>query len=157
MQYKQEPQLQQWLDELIWAPGGRCGMPRRSCSPRIPPATSLLLTTQLAPTMQAVSRELTLISAYFVPTASGVEYCRGSAPVRGDGTHPHNSLEATDVPAVHGGYAPYRRELLEHGVRLFELRRQPQQEPSYSFLGESNPACTARRQCSIRKRYSSAR
>ena len=47
-----------------------------------------------------------------------------------------NSLEATDVPAVHGGYAPYRRELLEHGVRLFELP-QPQQEPSYSFLGES--------------------
>lgn len=49
-------------------------MPRRSCSPRGIPATSLLLTTQLAPTMQAVSRELTLISAYFVPTASGVEY-----------------------------------------------------------------------------------
>ena len=36
-----------------------------------------------------------------------------------------NSLEATDVPAVHGGYAPYRRALLEHGVKLFELRRQP--------------------------------
>jgi putative cardiolipin synthase len=36
-----------------------------------------------------------------------------------------NSLEATDVPAVHGGYAPYRRALLEHGVQLFELRRQP--------------------------------
>ena len=36
-----------------------------------------------------------------------------------------NSLEATDVPAVHGGYAPYRKALLEHGVRLFELRRQP--------------------------------
>jgi putative cardiolipin synthase len=36
-----------------------------------------------------------------------------------------NALEATDVPAVHGGYAPYRRALLEHGVRLFELRRQP--------------------------------
>jgi putative cardiolipin synthase len=36
-----------------------------------------------------------------------------------------NSLEATDVPAVHGGYAPYRKALLEHGVKLFELRRQP--------------------------------
>jgi putative cardiolipin synthase len=36
-----------------------------------------------------------------------------------------NSLEATDVPAVHGGYAPYRKALLAHGVKLFELRRQP--------------------------------
>ena len=36
-----------------------------------------------------------------------------------------NSLEATDVPVVHGGYAPYRKALLEHGVKLFELRRQP--------------------------------
>jgi putative cardiolipin synthase len=36
-----------------------------------------------------------------------------------------NSLEATDVPATHGGYAPYRKALLEHGVQLFELRRQP--------------------------------
>ena len=26
-----------------------------------------------------------------------------------------NALEATDVPAVHGGYAPYRQRLLEHG------------------------------------------
>ena len=53
-----------------------------------------------------------------------------------------NSLEATDVPAVHGGYAPYRRELLEHGVRLFELRRQPGDSGAggsgpYSFSGAS--------------------
>ena len=26
---------------------------------------------------------------------------------------------------MHGGYAPYRKALLEHGVQLFELRRQP--------------------------------
>ena len=87
--------------------------------------------------MQAVSRELTLISAYFVPTASGVEYLAERAGAGVTVRILTNSLEATDVPAVHGGYAPYRRELLEHGVRLFELRRQPQQEPSYSFLGES--------------------
>ena len=32
-----------------------------------------------------------------------------------------NSLAATDVAAVHGGYAHYRKNLLENGVRLFEL------------------------------------
>lgn len=34
-----------------------------------------------------------------------------------------NSLEATDVAAVHAGYAKRRRELLESGVSLYELRR----------------------------------
>ncbi len=38
-----------------------------------------------------------------------------------------NSLEATDVPAVHAGYAPYRLALLEHGVKLYELRADPDQ------------------------------
>ena len=33
-----------------------------------------------------------------------------------------NSLEATDVPAVHAGYAPYRMALLAYGVKLYELR-----------------------------------
>ena len=132
-----EQYQRQWLDELIWAPGeAMWDAPEKLLAEGIP-ATSLLLTTQLAPTMQAVSRELTLISAYFVPTASGVEYLAERAGAGVTVRILTNSLEATDVPAVHGGYAPYRRELLEHGVRLFELRRQPQQEPSYSFLGES--------------------
>ncbi|ESR00383.1 phospholipase [Stutzerimonas chloritidismutans AW-1] len=137
MQYKQRPQLQQWLDELIWAPGrAMWDAPEKLLAEGVP-ASSLLLTTQLAPTMQAVSSELTLVSAYFVPTDSGVDYL---ADRTGAGVTVRiltNSLEATDVPAVHGGYAPYREAMLELGVRLFELRRQPEQEASYSFLGES--------------------
>jgi putative cardiolipin synthase len=34
-----------------------------------------------------------------------------------------NSLEATDVAAVHAGYAKRRRPLLEAGVTLFEMKR----------------------------------
>jgi putative cardiolipin synthase len=34
-----------------------------------------------------------------------------------------NSLAATDVTVVHGGYARYRRPLLEAGVELWELKR----------------------------------
>jgi putative cardiolipin synthase len=33
-----------------------------------------------------------------------------------------NSLAATDVVAVHGAYAKYRKPLLESGVALYELR-----------------------------------
>ena len=33
-----------------------------------------------------------------------------------------NSLAATDVAAVHSGYARYRRDLLKSGIRLYELK-----------------------------------
>jgi putative cardiolipin synthase len=33
-----------------------------------------------------------------------------------------NSLAATDVPAVHGGYARYRKALLRAGIELHEIR-----------------------------------
>lgn len=38
-----------------------------------------------------------------------------------------NSLAATDVAAVHAGYARYRKPLLSGGVRLHELRAQADQ------------------------------
>ena len=43
-----------------------------------------------------------------------------------------NSLAATDVAAVHAGYAPSRRALLEAGVQLHELR------PSGGALAEQH-------------------
>ena len=36
-----------------------------------------------------------------------------------------NSLEATDVAAVHSGYAKSRVDLLKAGVKLFEMRKTP--------------------------------
>ena len=68
---------------------------------------------------------MVLASAYFVPGEPGLLYLTGRADAGVSVKLLTNSLEATDVPAVHGGYAPYRKALLEHGVRLFELRRQP--------------------------------
>ena len=45
-----------------------------------------------------------------------------------------NSLAATDVAAVHGAYANYRKRLLRNGVKLFEL--QPfSRQPSISVFG----------------------
>lgn len=68
-------------------------------------------------------QQLDLVSPYFVPSKEAAEaladIARGGAQVR----VLTNSLEATDVAAVHAGYAKWRRELLEAGVSLFELRR----------------------------------
>ena len=38
-----------------------------------------------------------------------------------------NSLAATDVLAVHGGYARYRKRLLRAGIELYELKRGGQE------------------------------
>ncbi|WP_159969227.1 phospholipase D family protein [Pseudomonas sp. 9Ag] len=126
-----------WLSDLIWAPGEALwDHPDKIEAPGIPDE-SLLLTTQLQPSMDGVRRSLTLISAYFVPTEQGADYLAEHASHGVAVRILTNSLEATDVPAVHGGYAPYRAELLKAGVRLFELRRQPDQETAYSLTGDS--------------------
>ena len=133
----QEPQLPQWLDELIWAPGAALwDHPDKIKASGIPDA-QLLLVTQLQPSLDAVTQEMTLISAYFVPTADGVAYLSRHAEQGVTIRILTNSLEATDVPVVHGGYAPYRAQLLEAGVQLFELRRQPDQDTSINLFGDS--------------------
>jgi len=78
-----------------------------------------------APLREAIDRaqqELLVVSPYFVPLKSGVE---GLCTLRERGVRTAvltNSLAATDVAAVHAGYAPYRKALLECGVELYEAR-----------------------------------
>lgn len=69
------------------------------------------------------TRELELVSAYFVPTDDGVKSFVALAESGVKVTVLTNALEATDVPAVHSGYAKRRKELLRGGVHLYELRR----------------------------------
>jgi putative cardiolipin synthase len=65
-----------------------------------------------------------LVSPYFVPGEFGVELFSGFAK-RGVRVRVlTNSLEATDVAAVHAGYARRRRALLQAGVTLYEMRAQ---------------------------------
>jgi putative cardiolipin synthase len=68
-------------------------------------------------------RQLDLVSPYFVPSEDAAQtlgdIARSGVQVR----VLTNSLEATDVAAVHAGYAKWRRELVAAGVSLFELRR----------------------------------
>src|SRR5690606_36990898 len=68
---------------------------------------------------------LDLVSAYFGPTAEGVEALAALARRGVEIRVLTTSLEATDVAVVHAGYAKRRKALLAAGVRLFELRRQP--------------------------------
>lgn len=125
MTYRTEPRMDAWRKELIWASSQALWDAPSKVLADGEPDPQLLLTTQLAPELEAVSKELIMISAYFVPGEPGLLYLTGRADAGVAVSFLTNSLEATDVPAVHGGYAPYRKALLEHGVQLFELRRQP--------------------------------
>ncbi|MBA1204056.1 phospholipase D family protein [Pseudomonas capeferrum] len=140
MAYRSKPRLDLWRKELIWAHGQALWDAPSKVLAKGEPDPQLLITQQLAPDLKEVHRELVLISAYFVPGEYGLRYLTSKADAGVSVKLLTNSLEATDVPAVHGGYAPYRRALLEHGVQLFELRRQPGDPGAsrLSFQGSSN-------------------
>ena len=125
MTYRAHPQLATWRKQLIWAHNKAMWDAPSKVLADGEPARALLMATQLRPELDRVNNELIMISAYFVPQKPGMDYLLGRADAGVDVRLLTNSLEATDVPAVHGGYAPYRKALLEHGVKLYELRRQP--------------------------------
>ncbi|MBS0569242.1 MAG: phospholipase D family protein [Proteobacteria bacterium] len=82
-----------------------------------------LMVTRLARILGGMERELYAISPYFVPTSRGTGFFCSRAR---EGLHVAvltNALEATDVLAVHSGYAKRRHKLLRAGVKLYELRR----------------------------------
>lgn len=76
----------------------------------------------IAAEIRAASREVLLISPYFVPGMGGTAALRALALQGAQVKVLTNSLAATDVAIVHSGYTKYRVPLLEAGVRLFELK-----------------------------------
>ncbi|AIR88744.1 phospholipase D family protein [Pseudomonas cremoricolorata] len=141
MEWQRKPRLDKWRNELIWAHAQALWDAPSKVLAKNEPDPQLLMTRQLAPDLKHVEHELILVSAYFVPGETGLLYLTGRADAGVTVKLLTNSLEATDVPAVHGGYAPYRRALLEHGVQLFELRRQPGDPSStrgLNFRGSSD-------------------
>jgi putative cardiolipin synthase len=87
-------------------------------------ASGGLLTERLPQAIGAPTSELELVSPYFVPGSDGVDAFAAMAGRGVKVTVLTNSLEATDVAAVHAGYAKRRKPLLEAGVKLFEMKRE---------------------------------
>jgi putative cardiolipin synthase len=88
----------------------------------------------LVAAMGGAGSELLIVSPYFVPRKEGTRYLvRGVE--RGIRTAVlTNSLAATDVAAVHTGYARQRRELLRGGVELYEMKRKAGSEEGRSQI-----------------------
>lgn len=83
---------------------------------------SQLMMSDLAREMGPPQESLHLVSPYFVPTDEGVAVFRGMEERGVEVRILTNSAAATDVLAVHSGYARQRKELLRAGVELFEMK-----------------------------------
>jgi cardiolipin synthase C len=80
------------------------------------------LANTVFPLLSSARSGLEIVSPYFIPGKAGTD---ALVEIAGRGSRVAvltNSLAATDVTAVHGAYARYRKPLVEGGVELFELK-----------------------------------
>jgi putative cardiolipin synthase len=91
----------------------------------------------LLPMLQSASKEVTVISPYFVP-GDEVTAAMSAAVTAGRQVRVlTNSLVANDVAAVHGGYSRYRKALLKGGVQLWEMKPVASGGSGSSVFGSS--------------------
>jgi putative cardiolipin synthase len=91
----------------------------------------------LLPILKSAEHSQTLISPYFVPGEKGTDFFVAGAKEGKQVRILTNSLAANDVAAVHGGYSTYRKDLLEGGVKLWELKPLPGAKAKASMFGSS--------------------
>lgn len=72
--------------------------------------------------MRSVRRELLITNAYIIPDATFMQDLRELVARGVQVRILTNSLASNDVPAVNAHYGPHRRDLLQAGARLHELR-----------------------------------
>jgi putative cardiolipin synthase len=76
----------------------------------------------IAEALRAARQEALVISPCFVPGEAGLALLAQLAARGFRVVVVTNSLAATDVAAVHGGYARYRRRLIAAGIALHEMK-----------------------------------
>ncbi|WP_042880275.1 phospholipase D family protein [Cupriavidus necator] len=79
-------------------------------------------TARLEKMISSAQKEVLLISPYFVPDYDGEAWLIALAKSGIRVRILTNSFAATDVSAVHAGYAPHRQALVAAGVELYELK-----------------------------------
>ncbi|WP_170003988.1 phospholipase D-like domain-containing protein [Pseudopontixanthobacter vadosimaris] len=112
-------QLEAGEVKLVWAPVTLISDPPEKVSQPRPGPISLL--GRLTAFLGEAQSELLIVSGYFVPTREGARAFAAMARRGVDVRVLTNSYASTDVGAVHAGYAHRRKQLVEAGVRLFEM------------------------------------
>jgi len=101
----------------------------------------------------AAQSQVLMTTPYFVPGKSGTEFLVGIAKRGVEVEALTNSLASTDEPAAHAGYAGRRRELLEGGVKLFELRPAVGGKQPATAFGTSSGVALHAKSIVVDKRY----
>jgi len=108
--------------QLTWVPATVLADAPAKIASAVAPELEVTIANNVSALMRSATKELIVISPYFVPGPDGVALMREL--VR-RGVHIRvltNSLASTDSPLVHNGYSRYRLELLRMGVELSEVR-----------------------------------
>jgi len=92
----------------------------------------VLLFPELMRKMGRPEKQLDIVSPYFVPGDGGTELLASVAKRGVTVRILTNSLAASDEKSVHSGYAKRRRQLLQAGVRLYEIKPTATNEQSES-------------------------
>ncbi len=80
------------------------------------------LATELHTRFNEATDEIIIVTPYFVPRKSGVEFIETLRSRGIDIIVITNSLASTNHLPVHSGYAKYRKRMLRAGVKLFEIK-----------------------------------
>jgi len=91
----------------------------------------------IGPALRSSTREVSIISPYFVPGESGTAFLVDLVEAGSAVRVLTNSLAANDVAMVYGGYSESREQLLEGGVQLWELKPTPGRDVKSSLFGSS--------------------
>ena len=91
----------------------------------------------LAPLIKSSTRNVSIISPYFVPGEAGTGFLVGVDQAGSDVRVLTNSLAANDVAMVYGGYSEWREPLLEGGVMVWELKPAAGDKVESSLFGSS--------------------
>jgi len=112
-------QLKEIRDNFIWAPGQVIWDDPSIVEHEKPAA---VMHEALHRKVQTLQKELLIESAYFVVRERGIEAVKKMVEKGVRVRILTNSLASNDVVAAHGGYASGRKQLIENGAEIYELR-----------------------------------
>jgi len=81
-----------------------------------------ILVTRMAEVVANAESEVVVVTPYFIPGDSGVEFWRSVVDKGVRVVILTNSLASTNHIPVHAGYARYRHDVIQAGVELYEMR-----------------------------------
>lgn len=84
--------------------------------------SQMTLINELAGFIQNADSSVHIITPYFIPTQSGIEFWQGVRDKNIEVSVITNSLASTNHVPVHAGYSRYRKDMLRMGAQMYEAR-----------------------------------